>query len=210
MLVSFFLNKPLIKDVKIGTQFTMVLLINGNLYGMGNPCCCTNPKISDPVLISISSPIRFVHCFDFGTIVETENNQWYSFGDSGKNRIFGEEDYPKRIVCGKEFGSSIQRIDDQFPSNIQIKKFTSTKDTFFILTTNNEIYSNRCHYQQKLDTKEEEKWNLQTVGSQWNLQRTSVLDIETGWTDLVFIHVPCPFFQSFDKFSDIRINTYKI
>lgn len=209
--VEFFNDKAPIQDVQAGEDHTVVLLKDGSLYTMGDKACCGKASAKNnffsPVLVSIGNGIKIssICCSWACTIVQTVNEEWYAFGDS-------------YIQCKPAYGKAVsripERIDDVFPKTrfsmespnvdyskpIQVKKLVATTSAFFILTSNDKLYTVGTNKNGEMGI---DKQNL----LEWTLCRDNVLDIQVGLNNS-FLFEPKPFLLSkhtCQSFTDICI-----
>lgn len=172
--MKFFNNKSCIRDIQAGTSYTIVLLENGLLYAMGKSEYCGQGLSAydfySPVLVSIGNANKIVsiYCSFHCTIIQTVNQQFYMFGDL--------EYLNKSQILTPQLVNDIFPINQSFTGfeqEIQIKKFISSKMTFFLLTKTNDLY-------------------IIKNDNQWTFCKTNVLDVQTGIHDS-FLFLVNPF-----------------
>lgn len=111
----------------------MVLLENGDLYGMGNvEYCGGNQNYPFPIQICLNNPIQSISCCMNSTLIRTINNEWYAFGSKVRGY---QESY------GKPIQETPERVDDLFPKDTQVEKIVSTFYSHFMLTTDKNLYT---------------------------------------------------------------------
>lgn len=159
----------------------MILLQDGSLYAMGIKNCCGQASAKDhfysPVLVSVGSPTTFVCCSLNLTIVQTENKEWYAFGDAR---------YQPSPIYGKSVSLTPERMDDIFSQGIQVKKLVATRHAFFLLTTDNDLYVFGKSAYDEIGIK-----NRKNIDN-WTLCKTNIIDVQVG-SHNSFVFIPNPF-----------------
>lgn len=193
-MVKFFDDKSPIQDVKTGAFHSIILLQNGDLYGMGLKKCCGQSKekyFYYPALISIQHMNfqSFVCCSWAFTMVQNSKNELYAFGSTTEQTF---------IKDGRVIGSEPFRMDYSFPFAKQIKKIIATNFSFFLLTNKNDLYT--AGY-----VNSDEKYS-HTIIDKWILCKTNVVNINTGFSNL-FLFIPNSFlfYESNMKYTDLII-----
>lgn len=168
-MIEYFVGKADIKDVQAGDDFCVVLLKDGTLHAMGFRSSCGKAVVTDhcyaPVLVTISSKIQsIVTCGRACTILLSDKKEWLAFGDVV---IQGEPAY------GKPVSAVALRIDDAFPQGKTVLKIVASKESFFMLCDNGDMYvmgrpgkgEMGCHVQIE----------------KWTLHKQNVANVQTGW-----------------------------
>ena len=152
--VTTFRNKSPIHTIDNGYCYTTLLLADGSVYAMGDKRYC-GQSLSDhaytPVLVVIpllqqgmssksKSKIVSVCCSDYGTIVGTNDNQWFAFGDAEYAKNNNHPGY------GKAVSVAVTSLNDALPKDSKtkktknIKKIVATCHSYMLLTDDYEMY----------------------------------------------------------------------
>lgn len=183
--MAFFNDKP-IASLAAGQEHSIVLLQNGLLYAFGfEKCCGSDTKLDTSVPTLVSFPnstnaiVTSIRCASYCTIIECSHGVWYGFGNNAKQ---------KEPAYGKPITALPSRIDDVFPlhessqKTVKVKKMVATSNSFFILTTENDLYViGGNHFGETgLQSENVAKWTKQE-------DATSIVDVQTGWTIAVLL-----------------------
>lgn len=173
----------------------MVLLQDGSLYAMGKTDCCGQESEIDcffsPVLVSVgnTSKISSICCSYYCTIVQTINNEWYGFGYKSRQ---------SSPAYGKTVSLLSERIDVAFPKGIQVKKLITTTNSFFLLSTKNELY-----VVGRNDSGEMGMNNGKNI-DKWTLCKRNVIDVQTGYDiSFLFLDTSTMFKKHTSHFADV-------
>lgn len=216
--VEFFNDKETIQDIQTGSDYTIVLLKNGLIYGMGNIKHCkdaSNDLFCSPVVIFFNNPHKVISicCSQISTMVQLENGKWYT---AHEKKVDCE---PNLIKDEKEVNLILESIDDPFSTihslsnidkfetltmesskHIQVKKLVATSTCFFLLNNKNELYVVGNGGKGEMGT------NNGASIYKWTLCKTNVLDVQTGLRNsFIFIPNPFLFYESQMEYTDIII-----
>lgn len=180
-LVTYFIKKAEIQDVRAGNEFCIVLLKDGTLHAMGHANRCgmqmyrhlmyfqkeDTSHFSTPVMVRINtySVASIACCSVGGTIVKTEKNEWYAFGDAS---------IQQSLAYGEVVNTEAVRIDYAFPRNVNVVKLVATKSCFFMLCDKGDMYviGNGGYGEMGI--------NFAQSVARWTLCKQNVADVQTG------------------------------
>lgn len=185
--MNFFVDKAPIEDIQMGDGHTVFLLQTGQVYTMGANQCCgkiSNNHFWSPTFLDFKEPIRSIYCGSVWTVIQTESKKWYAFGqERGSVPNYGRN---MTIIP--------QCIDDLFPQSIQVKKIVSTRERFFILSQNGDLYS----------VKNVLSIDLNFKG--WKHLKSNVVDMKSGILTLVVFESNKTIYSQFQShLSDVQI-----
>lgn len=133
--IVYFSELAPIKGVQAGNGFCIVLLEDGSLHAMGKSTCCGQTHVHKfdyfaPIQVrTCNMQVVSLCCSSACTIIKSQNNEWYAFGDASSI-----------AVPGKKITGAVSRIDDAFPKDAKIKKMVASMNAFFLLDDNNVLH----------------------------------------------------------------------